>query len=157
MFVCLFDFGATAPSGQRILHSLGYKITHNHATQSVGLLWKSDQVVTETYIWQHTTITRNRHLCPGVIRTHNLSRRAGRKPTPETARPLRPAILQSVINNHLSLMFILHVSTSTRSSSGRRYNGTQKQQILSKLCVCGVRLQYCELKLLLGTQWVLLT
>jgi len=28
-------------------------------------------------------------------------------------------IAQSVIHNHLSLMFILHVSTSTRSSSGR--------------------------------------
>jgi hypothetical protein len=28
-------------------------------------------------------------------------------------------IAQSIINEHLSVMFLLHVSTSTRSSSGR--------------------------------------
>ena len=31
---------------------------------------------------------------------------------------LRQKIVQSVINNHVLLMFLLHVSTSVRSSSG---------------------------------------
>jgi len=34
--------------------------------------------------------------------------------------------------------------------------GTRIQQILSKMWVCGVRLQYCGLKLLLSTQWFIL-
>jgi hypothetical protein len=32
---------------------------------------------------------------------------------------LMQQIAQSVINNHLSLMFLLHISTCTRSSSGK--------------------------------------
>ena len=37
-------FGATAPSGPGPPHSRGFQITHNDAMQSVGLLWKSDQL-----------------------------------------------------------------------------------------------------------------
>jgi len=43
-----FFFGATAPSGPGPPHSRGFKITHNDAPQSVGLLWVSDQLITET-------------------------------------------------------------------------------------------------------------
>ena len=49
--------------------------THNNTTQSVGLLWTSDQLLAETSTWQHTTLTTDIH-APGGIRTHNLSRRA---------------------------------------------------------------------------------
>ena len=52
----------------------GFEITHNNTTQSVGLLWMSDQLVAETSTWQHTTLTTDRH--PGGIRTHDLSSRA---------------------------------------------------------------------------------
>jgi len=41
-------FGPTAPSGPGPLYSLGFKITHNDAPQTVGLLWTSDQLVTQT-------------------------------------------------------------------------------------------------------------
>ena len=44
----------------------GFKITHSNAPQSVGLLWTSDQSVTETSTWQHTTLTTNIH-APGEI------------------------------------------------------------------------------------------
>ena len=44
----VFVFGATAPRGPRPPHSRGFQITHNDATQSVGLLWTSDQHVAET-------------------------------------------------------------------------------------------------------------
>ena len=58
----------------------GCYITHNDAPQSVGLLRTSDQLVAETSTWQHTTITTDKHPCPGGIRTHNLSRRAAADP-----------------------------------------------------------------------------
>ena len=34
------------------------------APQSVGLPWMSDQPVSETSTWQHTTLTTNKHPCP---------------------------------------------------------------------------------------------
>jgi hypothetical protein len=54
----------------------GFLITHNDEPQSVGLLWTSDQSVAETSTWQHTTLTTDKHPCPGGILTHDLSRRA---------------------------------------------------------------------------------
>jgi hypothetical protein len=45
----LFVSGATvAPIGPGLPRSRGFWITHNDAPQSVALLWKSDQLVTET-------------------------------------------------------------------------------------------------------------
>ena len=55
-FVC---FCATAPSQPEPPHSRSFKITHNDAPQSIGLLWTSDQLVAVTSTWQHTT--HNRH------------------------------------------------------------------------------------------------
>jgi len=54
-------------------HSWGFEITHNDAPQSVGLLWTSNQFVTETSTWQHSQQTNIN--APGGIRTHNPSRR----------------------------------------------------------------------------------
>ena len=66
-----FSCGAAAQRGPWPPHSWGFLIIHNDASQSVGLLWTSDQLVAETSTWQHTTIH-----APGGIRTHDLSRRA---------------------------------------------------------------------------------
>ena len=41
-----------------------YMITHNDATQSVGLLWTSDQLVAETSTRQHTTLTTDKYPSP---------------------------------------------------------------------------------------------
>jgi len=41
----------------------GFTITFKTHTQSVGLPWKSDRPDVETYTWQHTTLTRDRHRC----------------------------------------------------------------------------------------------
>jgi hypothetical protein len=74
--VCLFVFGATAPSGPVPPYSRGFYITHSDALQSVGLLWTSDQLVAETSIW-HTHHSQQRNVYAfGWIRNHNLSRRA---------------------------------------------------------------------------------
>jgi len=39
--------GVTAPSGPGPPQSRGFQITHNDASQSVGLIWTSDQLVAE--------------------------------------------------------------------------------------------------------------
>jgi hypothetical protein len=64
-----FFFGATAPSGPWSPHSRGFY----DAPQSVRLLWTSDQFVSQTSTWKHTTLTTDTH-APGGIWTHNLSK-----------------------------------------------------------------------------------
>jgi len=68
--------GAAAQRGPWPPHSWCCYITHNEAPQSVGLLWTSDHTDVETSTWRHTTVTTDKHPCPGWIRTHDLSRRA---------------------------------------------------------------------------------
>jgi hypothetical protein len=51
--------GAAAPSVAGPPHSWGFQITHNEAPQSVGLLWRSDQLVAENpYLTAHNTHKR---------------------------------------------------------------------------------------------------
>jgi hypothetical protein len=75
-----FFNGATYLRGKGPPHSRGFLITHNDAPQSVGLPWTSDKPVTETYTWQHTTLTRQDIHAPVGIRTHNPSKRAAADP-----------------------------------------------------------------------------
>jgi hypothetical protein len=65
LFVCLFVFcGAAAQYGPRPHHFWGFLITHDDASQSVGPLRTSDQLVAETSTWQHTTLTTDKHSWP---------------------------------------------------------------------------------------------
>ena len=69
-------FLARRPSiGPRPPHSRHFWITHNDASQLVGLLWTSDQLVAETSTWQNTQHSQQTSMPPGGIRTHILSRR----------------------------------------------------------------------------------
>jgi hypothetical protein len=43
---------------------LDVSASHNHSTQSVELLWTSDQLVAEISTRQHTTATTEKLLCP---------------------------------------------------------------------------------------------
>jgi len=56
-------------SGLKSPNSRGFLITHNDAPHSVGLLWTSNQSVAETSTWQHSTITTDKHPCPGGFET----------------------------------------------------------------------------------------
>ena len=58
---------------------------------TLGLLWKNDQLVAETFTCQHTTLTTDIH-SPGGIRTRNPKKR-GRRPLPLTAHPPGSAFL----------------------------------------------------------------
>ena len=77
-----FLFSTTAHSGPWPPYSRGFEITHNDAPQSVGLLWTSDQLVTETYTWQHTTITTDKLPCPRWDSNPRSQQASGRRPTP---------------------------------------------------------------------------
>jgi hypothetical protein len=77
-----FVYGATAPQWARASYFTRFlDHTPNDAPQSVRLHWTSDQLVAQTSIWQHTTLTTDRHIhAPGEIRNHNLGRRAAADP-----------------------------------------------------------------------------
>jgi len=54
--------------------------SHSDTPHSVRLLWTGDQPEADTHIWQHTTLTTDRHPCPGGIRTRNRSKREAADP-----------------------------------------------------------------------------
>ena len=72
-FLFLWGLRPNASNGI-LIHEVSRLHTRN-ATQSVGLLWTSDQPVAETSTLQHTIYTADIH-ASGRIRTHILSRRA---------------------------------------------------------------------------------
>jgi hypothetical protein len=79
--VC-WDFlnhGATVPVDQGLL-IFEDSWSHSDTPHSLGFLWTSDQPVAVKSTWQHTTLTRNEHPWPGVIRTRNPSKRAAAVP-----------------------------------------------------------------------------
>jgi len=54
-----------------------FLFTHNDASQSVGLLWASDQLVAGRPLPDNTQHSQQANIHgPGGIRTHDLSRRA---------------------------------------------------------------------------------
>jgi hypothetical protein len=68
--VALFD----PFSGHGFPRSRGFTITLRHTSQSVELLWTSDQTVAGASTLQHATFKRDRHPCPRGIRTHSPSK-----------------------------------------------------------------------------------
>jgi hypothetical protein len=69
----LFCHDATALVGQCLIITED-SWSYSDTTHSVGFLWTSDQSDVETSIWQHTTLTRDKHPYPGGIPTHNSSK-----------------------------------------------------------------------------------
>jgi len=56
--------------------------SHSDTPHSVGLLWTSDRSVTGTFIWQHTTSTRDRHPCPRQSSNPQSLQKGDCNPTP---------------------------------------------------------------------------
>ena len=94
------------PVGQGFLIHEVSRSTHNDAPHSVGLLWMSEQLVSETSTWQHQHHNRQTP-CPGGIQTHNLSRRAAADLCLKTAGPMGPA---------LRVLTQLNITVRTKSS-----------------------------------------
>ena len=88
-----FSANAAPQRGLWRPHSRGFTWSHTtDKTQSVGLFWTSDQLVTETSTWQHTTLTTDRYPCRQWDPNPRSQQASGRRPTSLTARPLGPAI-----------------------------------------------------------------
>ena len=99
VYVIIFVHDATAPGGPGLPHYRDFTITLRHTTLRHTTLRHTTlrhttlrhttlrhttlsrtplddgQPDAEASSWQHTTITRHRHPCPGKIRTHNPSER----------------------------------------------------------------------------------
>ena len=63
--------------------------SHSHTPQSVGLLWTSDKLVTETSTLQNTRLTRDKFPWDSNPQSQQAN---GLRPTPQTAQPLGPAL-----------------------------------------------------------------
>ena len=108
--VCLF-LARQPPSGPVPPHSRGLQITHNDAPQSVGLLWTSDRLVAER---EHTTLTTD-HPCPRWDSNPQLQHASGRRPTPQTAWPLRLA--QSAVEGYFFITRFFYNAKSYKKAS----------------------------------------
>ena len=106
--------GAAAQRESWPPHSWGFLTIHNAASQSVGLLWTSDQLVAETSTWQHTAQQTS---MPPVGFEPTIS--AGERPQTYAldARPLGPAPNKYVRFAALLDSFVLWPSVALCSSS----------------------------------------
>jgi len=113
--------------------------SHNDASQSVGLVWTSDQLVAETSTWHYATLTTSIHALGG-IRTHNLSRRVAadlrlgpcghwdrlRKPVPTTITCIDKIILRFPIQgvwNEVQSSIFYFASERTGKVEENKANG----------------------------------
>ena len=86
----IFFFCDTSTRSRVMASPYGASCSHTmDKPHSVGILCTSDQPNTETSIWQHTTLTREKHPSLSGIRTHNSSKRAAADPLLNPERPLR--------------------------------------------------------------------
>ena len=87
-------FSCGASTRFRVMDSL-YCASWSHSpdtSQSVGLVWTSDQPDAETSTWQHTnTYQRHRNPCPRRDSNPQTQQASGRRITLQTARPVGPA------------------------------------------------------------------
>jgi hypothetical protein len=81
VFFLIFSFHSSTatPVGQGLL-TIEASRPHSDKPHSAGLLWTSDQADAGAFTLQHTTLTRDRHPCPGGIRTHNPNKPAAADP-----------------------------------------------------------------------------
>jgi hypothetical protein len=75
--VYYFCRGMTAPSGSGPLQYRIFTITHNDTSQTLGLLWTSDQPEsTDIYLSTHNNHKRETSMPPAVFENHKPNKRA---------------------------------------------------------------------------------
>jgi hypothetical protein len=79
IYLLLLSLVLQPSAGYGLLVSRGFLITHNDASQSVGLLWTSDQLGAQTSTWQHTT---DKYPCLRWDSNPRSQQASGRRPTP---------------------------------------------------------------------------
>ena len=80
-------YSSTTQVGQRIL-IVEVLRSHSDTLHSVRLLWTRDQPIAETFTWQHTTFTTDKHPCPHRDSNPQSQQASGRRPKPKTTRSL---------------------------------------------------------------------
>jgi hypothetical protein len=83
---------------------------HNHTqTQphSAGILWMKDRPFQGTAIWQHTSLTRDRHPCPRRESNPQFQQLKARGHRPQSAQPLGSAQLNNLFDLNLGILYIL--------------------------------------------------
>ena len=83
--------GATAPSRPGPPHSWGFTITDTNTT--FGPTTPNDWSARRRDVWQHTILTRDRQQWPQWNSNPQSQQTNSRRPTPQTERPLRSALL----------------------------------------------------------------
>jgi len=66
---------------------------------SAGILWTSNRPVVEISNWQNTTLTWERHPCPGGIRTRNSNKREAADPRPRLQSHRNRRYIKLLIKN----------------------------------------------------------
>ena len=82
----LFVFWRNSHQWARASSFTRFPVHTNDAPYSVGILWKSDQLVAETFTCKHTTLTTERQTCPPVGFESTIS--AGERPRKANSRYL---------------------------------------------------------------------
>ena len=107
----LLSLWCCSPTRTTASSFMSFKITQNDAPMSVGLLWTSDQLVTQTSIWQHTTLTIDRHRRPRRESNPQSQQASGRRPRPLVSvqgrvvtRNLQQVFYQ-IPNYHIKIFF----------------------------------------------------
>ena len=75
LFYFIFFSVAQQPAVNQGLLTIEASRSHTDTPYSVELLWTNDQPVAEIPTWQYTTLTTDRHPCPGGIRKRNPGKR----------------------------------------------------------------------------------
>ena len=116
--------------------------SHSDTPHSGGRLWTSDQPDAETSTWQHTTLTRDRHPCPGGIWTHNPRKLAAADPCLRPRGHWDRHWLQILILILIYLLTVIGLSPggSTHLHTNNTYNNTNNNrttQITTNVEECG--------------------
>ena len=77
----IFFYDSTALGGLGLL-IVEFLRSHSDTRHSVGHLLTSDRPVAETFTWQHTTLTRDRHPCPRRDSNPQSQQESGLRPEP---------------------------------------------------------------------------
>jgi len=92
-------------------HSSVFQITHNDASQSVRLLWTSDQLVAETFTWQPQYSQQTEVRSPTGFDFRS-KQGNGRRTTPLTARSY--VLIQHNLKLYLTTISILRIVNKTK-------------------------------------------
>ena len=77
----LFSPWHNSPKWARAYLIIEVSLSHSDTPHSVWLIAMSDQPDAGTSIWQHTTLTRDRHLCPRRDLNPEFQQACGHRPT----------------------------------------------------------------------------